>query len=272
MRTDLRPTIETIDYYYPRDYGPYLGTRVDLGRNDQYRSMPRWKHLIKPLFETYSRHVPTLPPGRMLEIGCASGSFMYKMAQRGWSVEGIEPDAEAAGATRSLGFPVYTGNLEHAPNPAEPYDLVVGWMVLEHLHEPVLALRKLHRWSRPGAWIALSIPNAGSLEFRLFRDQWYALDVPRHLYHYRVETVSQVLEAGGWKLEKVFHQRVLTNLFASLGYVLRSRGIDNRLVKGLIRYGDLPYRLQQLFHPLAFLLSLLGQTGRMTVWATRVND
>src|SRR3546814_19345766 len=61
-----------------------------------------------------------------------------------------------------------------------PVDLIVGWMVLEHLHQPLAVLRKLRRWIQPDGWLVLSVPDAGSLEFRVFGDRWYALQLPTH--------------------------------------------------------------------------------------------
>jgi SAM-dependent methyltransferase len=152
-RTDPRPTQETIGFYYPEDYGPYQGTRVDPGEGTKVRR-PLWRRFVARLIERTVEfnydHLPPLRPGRMLEIGCASGAFLHRMAEK----VGRSRDRalrKAANAARSLGYRVYTGALETAPDPEEPYDLVVGWMVLEHLHDPVLALQKLRSWTRPGA-------------------------------------------------------------------------------------------------------------------------
>lgn len=266
IRTNPRPTSESIGKYYPADYGPYLGTRVG-GAGGVGSSRLIWlKRLARWFLNQNAHSLPPLPAGRALEIGCASGSFMHFMAQQGWEVEGIEFSPAAAASARQLGFKVHAGSLESAPTPAEPYDLIVGWMVLEHLHDPVGCLRKLGLWVRPGGWIALSVPNAGALEARLFRDRWYALQVPTHLYHFTPDSIAKLLHAGGWQLEQVFHQRVLSNLFASLGYCLRDAGWK-RLGGLLLAYPERAGRWAYLLHPLAWLLALMGQTGRMTVWA-----
>lgn len=263
MRTNPRPTPESIGLYYPDDYGPYLGSRVE-ATGPARRSL--FARLLGPLVRFNTEELPALPPGRMLEVGCASGAFLHRMAQRGWQVQGIEYSDRAAQAARALGYPVHTGSLETAPAPDAPVDLLVGWMVLEHLHDPVAGLRKLRACARPGAWLVLSVPNAGSFEFRLFRRNWYALQLPTHLQHFTPRTLERMLRAGGWQMEKVFHQRILGNLVASLGYMMRERGFT-RAGEGLIAFPDRPGLGQYLLYPLARLLSWFGQTGRMTVWA-----
>lgn len=268
MRTDPRPTPGTMGFYYPDEYGPYQGTRVD-GATAPGPSRNRWRRRLRQAIRMYTDCLPDVPAGRLLEVGCASGAFLHRMAARGWDVEGIEFSPTAAAAAGALGYPVHVGLVEMAPPPSRPYDLVVGWMVLEHLHDPVLALRKLYAWTRPDGWLAVSVPNAGSLELTLFKARWYGLHLPNHLFHYTPRTLARVLDASGWRLERVFHQRVLSNAIASTGFVLRECGVCGRLAEWLV---DLPVRggrTHDLLYPLAWLLAAFGQTGRMTAWARR---
>lgn len=271
MRTNPRPTPGTIGFYYPEDYGPYQGTRVDFSKASGDHC-PTWKRLARRVFQFNTERMPNLPPSRMLEIGCASGSFLHRMAREGWEVEGLEFSEKAAESARSLGYIVHVGSLETAPEPTRQYDVVVGWMVLEHLHYPVLALRKLHRWTKPGGWLVVSVPNPNALEFRIFKDAWYALQLPTHLYHYTPKTLKMVLERGGWQVERIFHQRILSNLVASSGYVLHDKQCMPRLAKNLIHFPECAGRKHFFLYPLACVFSVFGQTGRVTVWARRIND
>ncbi|MBW2707726.1 MAG: class I SAM-dependent methyltransferase [Deltaproteobacteria bacterium] len=272
MRTTPRPTPETMGYYYPDHYGPYRGTRVnpDKKGNGRLSFLRKW---VKGIFPFNTTRLPKLQPSRVLEIGCASGAFLNKMSQKGWQVEGLEFSKTASHAARSLGFSVYTGSLETAPDPQCLFDVVVGWMVLEHLHDPVLALQKLHRWVEPNGWLVLSVPNAGSMEFKIFRDCWYALHLPNHLYHYSPDSLRKICAAGGWEIVRIFHHRTLTNLFASTGYWLQDHGMLPRLSKKLVALPESSTgRLNYILYALAFLMSIFGQTGRMTVWARKRDD
>lgn len=265
MRTTPRPTPETIGFYYPDDYGPYIGTQIRQAKPG-FSLKELLISLLKRVLQSNTQRLPSLAPGRMLEIGCASGAFLHRMADQGWQVQGIEFSEKAAQEAAQHGYHVHAGPLETAPPPDAPFDLIVGWMVLEHLHDPIGGLQKLREWAKPGAWLVLSIPNANSLEFRLFKENWYALHLPNHLYHFTPETIRQVLQAGGWTLEKVHHQRGLTNLIASTGYLLRDKGYirsGQKLVDSCTQGGRWSYVL----YPLAWLFSVFGQTGRMTVWA-----
>lgn len=268
MRTNPRPTPETLGFYYPDNYGPYHGTKVD---PKNIPDDPLWKQFILRMFKFNNNRLPAMQTGRMLEIGCASGAFLQRMAKRGWDVEGIEFSPVAAESARSLGYPVHIGQLETAPEPKIKYDLVVGWMVLEHLYDPIVALKKLYSWSKPNAWLVISVPNAGSLEFRLFKEYWYALHLPNHLYHYTPKTLASILNQTGWRIEKTFHQRTLSNLIASLGYKMKENKWASHFADTLIGFPEQGGRIHFLLYPLAGLLSIFGQTGRMTVWANKIS-
>ena len=267
MRTNPRPTPDSMGFFYPDDYGPYLGTQVSVGAPRQKFLAPLRKR-ARSLFEFNTMRLPELPPGRMLEIGCASGAFLHQMAAKGWQVEGVEFSPKAAAAARALGYRVHAGSLETAPTPAEPFDLIVGWMVLEHLHDPILALKKLRSWIKPGGWLVLSVPNAGALETRIFRENWYALHLPNHLYHFSRKTIRLVLSAAGWKLDKIHFQRVVFDSIASFGYVLRKVGMS-RLGTRLISFPEQPGYWMYALYPIALVAAAIGQTGRMTIWARK---
>lgn len=269
MRTNPRPTPETIGFYYPEDYGPYVITTVSRGKDSRFRSL---KDRARELLRLNVNAPPSLPVGRMLEVGCASGAFLHEMAQKGWDVQGIEFSQIAADRTRKLGYPVYEGQIETAPDPGEPLDLVVGWMVLEHLHNPVQALRKLHGWTRAGGWLALSVPNIGSYQFALFGDAWFPLQLPNHLFHFTRDSLTRVLKAGGWKVERILYHPDVSHLIASLGHKLQDTQIPARYADKIARFPDWQGKLFLPLYPLSSLFALLKQSSAMTVWARREHD
>jgi len=265
MRTNPRPTPETIGFYYPDDYGPYVGTQVD-----GTKSTSAIKRLLKPLinrfFNINSQRVPQLIQGRMLELGCASGSYLDHMSNKGWDVQGIEYSEKAAKSAAELGYHVHAGPLETAPDPDRPFDLIVGWMVLEHLHDPLTCLVKLREWIKPGGYLVLSVPNVNSIDFRIFKEYCYANHLPNHLFHFTPKTLSELLKTSGWELEKVHHQRTLSNIIGSIGFILRNKGYE-KIGDMFVNFPERAGIWNYVLFPLAWIFSVFGQTGRMTVWA-----
>lgn len=268
MRTNPRPTAATIDFYYPSNYGPYSSSRIDNDSPSFHRAkgVRRW---IREFASAPSNAVPDITPGHMLEFGCASGAFLVEMAQRGWSCEGIEFSTIAATRAAELGFRVQTGLLESADPPLQPCDLVVGWMVLEHLHEPIECLRRLRDWTRRGGWLAVSVPDTGAFDFRIAGPDWYGLHVPNHLYHFDRASIERLLSAAGWKLQAIRWHRNCTTPLLSLRAATKSHG-KVRSSAFLDALGS-KRTLGPARSVLGVMAGLLRQSGRMTVWARSVD-
>ena len=260
-RTNPRPTADTIGAYYPANYGPYKSDTVATTNSKQIL-----KDFIRGLFGLRSRILPDVRPGRMLEIGCSSGNYMEQARNAGWIVDGIEFSPEAAAIARSKGFNVHTGSLEQLNSSVSEYNIITGWMVLEHLHEPVAALRKLRGWIKHDGFLVVSIPSAESLSRKIFGRYSYDLHLPNHLFHFTPQTLNQVFENTGWKIERIFWQRNCNTLLNSFEYwaIAYSRPVLAKLARWL-RVGTLSAPLRVM---LSLLLGITRQSGRIEVWAS----
>jgi SAM-dependent methyltransferase len=258
MRTDPRPEPGAMASFYPADYAPF-------------RPVPRRSSglagALRRVCPSLMQSVPPMSPGRLLELGCASGDFLDRLRNEGWAVVGVEPSADAAGVARGRGFVVHQDLIESVElDVGERFDLIAAWMVLEHTHDPVVALTRARDWAKPGAALALSVPDAGSAEFSVFRDAWYALQLPTHLFHFTPATLRNVLQRAGWRVERIQHQRTLANAAVSVGYRLEDHGRAPRL-STLLQGFPASHAAYYATYPLARLAALFGQTGRITVWA-----
>lgn len=271
VRTNPRPDPASIGYFYPDDYPPYQLDRAPVAHSGARFDAGSWLARLVRHYTTRSRRLPPIEPGRMLEIGCASGDFLAEAASQGWDAEGLEFSPTAAEHARRRGFRVVTGSVESADLPAEHYDLAVGWMVLEHLPDPVAALRVLHRTVRPGGWLALSVPDFDCMGQHVFAENWHALQVPAHMTHLTPRTARSLLAAAGWEVTWLGHQRNLSSWMISLAWWLQDGHLAAGLSRRLERYPNwsLPARLP--FYPLAFIAGVTGQSGRMNIWARRMD-
>lgn len=267
MRTNPRPTPLSIGAYYPADYGPYA---VEQPRPLAGSALPACRARMRRLLGFEVRRLPPIPAGRLLEIGCASGSWLAEVRRAGWDVEGIEFSDTAARQARALGLRVQTASVETAHKPTAPIDAVVAWMVLEHLHDPHAALRRLHQWTREGGWLVASVPDANALTRTLFGEHAYDLHLPNHLYHYTTGTLRILLRTCGWQIDRVFWQRNPNNLLWSFEYLAGDRGWTRRLaVVRWLRCAAGAGRLRML---LGWLLGVTRQSGRIEIWARRISD
>lgn len=258
MRTEPRPTPEAMGAYYPDDYAPYGAIQ------SPPTAMISQSRLRRALgFGT--QQVPAVPPGRMLELGCASGNYMERMRAAGWQVDGIEFSSSAASVARQRGFHVVEGAVENAPEPSSRYDVIVAWMVLEHLHQPLEVLKRLRTWIEPDGYLVFSVPDTGAIERRVFGGAYYALHLPNHLYHYSRRTITKVLRASGWEPVRFFWQPNPNNLIRSMEYKFEDWGMDGPAAA--MRKLATSARYARLRTVIGWGLARLRQSGRMEVWA-----
>jgi SAM-dependent methyltransferase len=134
--------------------------------------------------------------GRVLDVGCATGTFLAHMKNAGWDVRGIEPSREAAAwGAEALQIEIIDRPLPDAGLPAESFDVVTYWSSLEHVHDPLAYLRETRRVLRPGGRLVVLVPNFASPTVRWLH---WGLDPPRHLYHFTPDTLGRLLRAAGF--------------------------------------------------------------------------
>ncbi|MCG8604112.1 class I SAM-dependent methyltransferase, partial [bacterium] len=139
----------------------------------------------------------------LLDIGCGTGEFLLEMQSHGWQTRGIEKDAQAAEfAQKIYRLDVTSGDIEAKKHLKKSYDIVTLWHVLEHLHDPWEALQTVRQILKDDGYVLIAVPNIGSTDARFYRQNWVALDAPRHLYHFTPQTLARLLQRAGFKLVK----------------------------------------------------------------------
>jgi 2-polyprenyl-3-methyl-5-hydroxy-6-metoxy-1,4-benzoquinol methylase len=152
----------------------------------------RWKTLASKL-----------PQGtRLLDVGCAQGSFLSFMAGRGWQVQGLEPSASmAALAQQQLGAQQITqATLEQAHFEPESFDLITLWDVLEHLPHPVEGLRRVAHWLAPQGRAVIETQDISSWMARACGARWQHFKHDEHLVHFTPETLAAACQQAGLRL------------------------------------------------------------------------
>ena len=98
---------------------------------------------------------------RLLDVGCGSGHFMAAARARGFDVCGIEPaSAPADYAAQKFNIPVIRKNILDTDLPAESFDVITAWDVIEHVSDPQAVLRCCAGWLKPGGIMTLRFPSA----------------------------------------------------------------------------------------------------------------
>ena len=228
------PTGAQIASYYPDEYhevnqrilGRRLQARGTLRRQalrthmgypmDATSALPdflwRWLSLPSYLGLRYHRHhtrvIPHVGLGRLLDVGCGCGEYLFEMRGLGWQVQGTDFSANAVRAARELtGAPIHHGDLLSAKYPTDAFDAITMWHVLEHLPEPRTVLREAHRLVAGTGTLAVGVPDASGLPARWFGEEWLHLDPPRHLISYTKRSLARLLEEEGWRVLRIIQDR-----------------------------------------------------------------
>jgi SAM-dependent methyltransferase len=169
-------------------------------------------------------------------VGCGSGYDLRAFAALGCTLYGIEPDPQAAEEARRAGVQVQSCTIESASFPDGSFDVITMNHALEHVFDPRAALANLRRMLRAGGVLYLLFPTSDGLWFRLFRQDWYHLEVPRHLHFFGHGPFLRLARETGFR---VLHRATRSGgrgFYRSLAKVARRTALG-KLAYSLCRFG-----------------------------------
>jgi len=239
-----RVRVDQLGLAYPPGYGPHVRgpelrrtvRRLDAGGRWFLATRLGYTHLRPERVSAADRlrglrrrrkYLDVFPAwtgqGRLLDVGCANGRFLRQMGAVGWRLAGIEFDPEAVAKARTVTPDVFEGDPVDAPFAPGRFDLVTAFHVIEHLPEPLLALRRMVEWLAPGGLMIVEVPNAGGVGARMFGRYWSGLDFPRHLIHFTPVTMGAMVARAGGRVERAAHRTKPRYLIRSLRHLLGDR-------------------------------------------------
>jgi ubiquinone/menaquinone biosynthesis C-methylase UbiE len=165
------------------------GTRYTHGHHEAVLRSHSWRTVAN----SAPHLLPHLRPGMdVLDVGCGPGTITVDLARRvapgralgvDTSAEVIEHAASSAAGATGVSFRV--GDVHELPVDDGSFDVVHAHQVLQHLADPVAALREMRRVCRPGGLVAVRDADYGAFTWapaEPLLDRWLALyrSVARH--------------------------------------------------------------------------------------------
>lgn len=160
-------------------------------------------HLWRTAENSAAYLLDRLRPGRtLLDVGCGPGTITADLAERvaPGTVTGIDSNPgvleQAERTARERGLT----NVEYAVAdvfaldfPDDSFDVVHAHQLMQHLPDPVRALRELRRVCRPGGVLLATVPA--------YQGLWSMHDVANHHYRrYSRSRLRDAAQAAGWRL------------------------------------------------------------------------
>jgi len=132
---------------------------------------------------------------------------------RGWQAEGIDVAGEMVHHGREkIGLSVQHATLEQAKLDLGAFDCIVLNHVLEHVRDPVAALRRVAGLLRPGGVVRVEVPNLASLSSHLKnlqsrlglkRQPWKHYSVEHHFWFFTQATLRKTFAGAGLEIARL---------------------------------------------------------------------
>jgi len=171
---------------------------------------PYLKRLVRNLF-------PADRQARVLDLGCGDGALLFVAQQAGYrQITGVDLSPEQVEIARSRGLP----RIEEAEimpflaaQPAQSYDLVIAFDVIEHLSKPELmaVMGEIHRVLRDGGRWIIHVPNAQSPFFGRIRYGDFT-----HEMAFTQRSLASVLRVTGFAAIECFEDQPTAHGLVSL--------------------------------------------------------
>lgn len=231
---------ETTNYYPSKNY--YSLARIDETSNKTKLKIAIYASYAKPslsikspiilLMRSFFRSLPVNSKGKLLDIGCGSGQFLYEAKKIGFDCYGLEPGEFDKQSAENNKLKIINSALLKKNFSKETFDIVTINHVLEHIDEPLKFLSEVSFVTKKEGTILIGVPNTSSLARLLFGKNWYQLDTPRHLLNYNPVNLETVVKKAGLKVINIRYNSRPSQFSVSLRYLLgyRKNGFIEKII------------------------------------------
>lgn len=194
----------------------YARNRSELSRTRQFQHF-------------YSLIQKSVPPGKWLDIGCATGTLIAIAMESGIEMEGIEPISDRRGLARMLtGAKIHDRQIELLDLPTASFAAVTLTDVFSHLLSPSSTLSCIHRILQSDGILLLHTSEIGP---GVMKHHNYSWDLGDHRYYLGDHTIERYAHKIGFELiyrEKVWAPELL---YSRDNLLIKGRSILRNMIK-----------------------------------------
>ena len=184
--------------YYNEEYAP-----ININAIYKTSGMPGGDSPLA--FERYKKLFDFIHPyinknHKILDVGCANGGFLRYLYKQGLrNLYGIDPTVKfIKNAKIKTKYHISVGSADSIPFKDDMFDVVVIDNVIEHLANPVKAIKEARRVLVDGGVLCVGAPDALNYQKASFELLWFLFK--EHIQHFDVKHLELLAEREGFNL------------------------------------------------------------------------
>lgn len=136
---------------------------------------------------------------RVLDVGCGAGEFLCKLAMQGYiGLVGCDPFIRND-IVYDNGVHIYKCEIH---NMTGQFDFIYLNDSFEHVTDPHEVMESIKRLLSPKGIVRIKIPVYPNVAFDMFREHWFQIDAPRHIFLHSKYSMEYLAEKHGLQIIK----------------------------------------------------------------------
>jgi 2-polyprenyl-3-methyl-5-hydroxy-6-metoxy-1,4-benzoquinol methylase len=143
----------------------------------------------------------------LLDVGCGGGTFLEVCKQNGWHVEGVDPSPSASHSALEN----YKINVQHGDFNKikfnKTFDVITLWGVLEHMSDPISAIKKAKELLSENGMIVFEVPSADCFISEYLKKYTFSptryIESGRHNIFFSRKVIGEIAEKFNLKIELI---------------------------------------------------------------------
>ena len=201
--TDEEITKFYAEEFYNGDYKNFNDSSLKVQTNDEEFYHGRWNDIYNNILEIKKNLSKNTS---ILDIGCGWGLALEFFKKKGMTCYGFDPSIEAVEYANKNKLNVKHAGIKNMDVfEGKKFNIITMLNVLEHLSDPILALKQIKKILNKNGILIIDVPNDFN-EFQLIGNKLHDLKnwwvaPPNHLNYFSKDSLVKLLKSIGFKIK-----------------------------------------------------------------------